>query len=80
MTDGDDVRLYSEQLACIRCGVSYPEITPRIFSFNSPHGACPACDGMVMRLRQVVRKRKTSRCWTNAPSAMARGSNRKACR
>ncbi|HJT21395.1 MAG TPA: ABC-ATPase UvrA, partial [Nitrospira sp.] len=38
--------LYSEKLACIRCGVSYPEITPRIFSFNSPHGACPACDGI----------------------------------
>lgn len=46
LTDGNDVRLYSEQLACIRCGVSYPEITPRIFSFNSPHGACPACDGI----------------------------------
>ncbi len=38
--------LYSEKLACIRCGVSYPEITPRVFSFNSPHGACPACDGI----------------------------------
>ncbi|HSB43757.1 MAG TPA: excinuclease ABC subunit UvrA [Nitrospira sp.] len=38
--------LYSEKLACIRCGVSYPEVTPRIFSFNSPHGACPACDGI----------------------------------
>ncbi len=38
--------LYSEKLACISCGVSYPEITPRVFSFNSPHGACPACDGI----------------------------------
>ena len=38
--------LYSEKLACIRCGVSYSEITPRVFSFNSPHGACPACDGI----------------------------------
>ncbi|MFM8539918.1 MAG: excinuclease ABC subunit UvrA [Nitrospira sp.] len=37
--------LYSEKLACIRCGISYPEITPRVFSFNSPHGACPICDG-----------------------------------
>jgi excinuclease ABC subunit A len=46
LTEGEPVRLYSEQLACIRCGVSYPEITPRIFSFNSPHGACPACDGI----------------------------------
>ena len=40
------VSLYSEKLACIKCGVSYPEITPRVFSFNSPHGACPACDGI----------------------------------
>ena len=44
--DGDRELLYSEKLACIRCGVSYPEITPRVFSFNSPHGACPACDGI----------------------------------
>ena len=42
----DRTQVYSEKLACIRCGVSYPEITPRIFSFNSPHGACPACDGI----------------------------------
>jgi excinuclease ABC subunit A len=46
LTDSGKVSLYSEKLACIRCGVSYPEITPRIFSFNSPHGACPACDGI----------------------------------
>jgi len=46
LTDNGNVSLYSEQLACIRCGVSYPEITPRVFSFNSPHGACPACDGI----------------------------------
>jgi excinuclease ABC subunit A len=46
LTEEGKTLLYSEQLACIRCGVSYPEITPRIFSFNSPHGACPACDGI----------------------------------
>ena len=46
LTDDNQISLYSEHLACIRCGVSYPEITPRIFSFNSPHGACPACDGI----------------------------------
>ncbi|NKB80385.1 MAG: excinuclease ABC subunit A [Nitrospirales bacterium] len=40
------VTLYSEKLACIQCGISYPEVEPRIFSFNSPHGACPACDGI----------------------------------
>ncbi|MGQ0812189.1 MAG: excinuclease ABC subunit UvrA [Nitrospiraceae bacterium] len=46
LTDDGKTRLYSEQLACTRCGVSYSEITPRVFSFNSPHGACPACDGI----------------------------------
>ncbi len=46
LVDNGKVSLYSEKLACIRCGVSYPEITPRVFSFNSPHGACPACDGI----------------------------------
>jgi excinuclease ABC subunit A len=46
LTDSGHISLYSEKLACIRCGVSYPELTPRVFSFNSPHGACPACDGI----------------------------------
>jgi excinuclease ABC subunit A len=46
LTDNGRVSLFSEKLACIRCGISYPEITPRVFSFNSPHGACPACDGI----------------------------------
>ncbi len=47
--DGN-AKLYSEKLACINCGVSYPEITPRIFSFNSPQGACPTCDGIGYRV------------------------------
>lgn len=38
--------LYSEHLACAYCGISLPEIEPRTFSFNSPHGACPACTGL----------------------------------
>ena len=37
---------YSERFACIDCGVSYPEISPRMFSFNSPHGACQDCNGL----------------------------------
>jgi len=37
---------FSERLACIDCGVSYPEVSPRIFSFNNPHGACPSCGGL----------------------------------
>lgn len=39
-------RLFSEQMACIACGISFAEIEPRIFSFNSPHGACTTCDGL----------------------------------
>src|SRR5205085_1464104 len=39
-------RLFSRKLACPECGVSMPEMTPRAFSFNSPHGACPACQGL----------------------------------
>jgi len=38
--------LYSEKLACIVDNISYPEIAPNTFSFNSPQGACPACDGL----------------------------------
>ena len=37
---------FSENAACKRCGVSYPELSPASFSFNSPHGACPHCDGL----------------------------------
>jgi excinuclease ABC subunit A len=42
---------FSERHACPVCGVSYPEIAPRFFSFNSPHGACPTCDGLGVRRR-----------------------------
>ncbi|MFQ5465373.1 MAG: excinuclease ABC subunit UvrA [Thermodesulfobacteriota bacterium] len=38
--------LFNERLACVPCSVSYPEITPTTFSFNSPHGACPECGGL----------------------------------
>jgi excinuclease ABC subunit A len=37
---------FSEKFACLYCGISMPEIQPRIFSFNNPHGACPACHGL----------------------------------
>ncbi len=39
-------QLFSEHFACVHCGISLPEIEPRTFSFNSPHGACPACTGL----------------------------------
>jgi len=42
--------LFSELYACINCGISLQEIEPRIFSFNSPYGACPACNGLGTKL------------------------------
>jgi excinuclease ABC subunit A len=41
--------LFSEQFACLSCGTSIPELEPRIFSFNSPHGACERCHGLGFR-------------------------------
>ena len=41
--------LFSEKLACRHCGTSLPEMSPRAFSFNSPYGACPGCDGLGVR-------------------------------
>src|SRR4026209_671084 len=43
--EGGD-QLFSRRLACVTCGISMPEMTPRAFSFNSPHGACPDCQGL----------------------------------
>ncbi|MBS3732210.1 MAG: excinuclease ABC subunit UvrA, partial [Desulfobacterales bacterium] len=43
--DGDPL-LFSEKAACMHCGIRYPELTPASFSFNSPQGACPKCDGL----------------------------------
>ncbi len=43
--DGKE-HLFSENFACAECGFSFEEISPRIFSFNSPYGACPACSGL----------------------------------
>jgi excinuclease ABC subunit A len=48
VTDRDNPkdRTYSEHFSCVKCGTSLPEIEPRTFSFNSPHGACPTCAGL----------------------------------
>ncbi|MCX7913157.1 MAG: excinuclease ABC subunit UvrA [Thermodesulfovibrionales bacterium] len=43
--EGKDI-LFSRTLACSKCGISYPDIEPRLFSFNSKYGACPCCDGL----------------------------------
>ncbi len=47
MDDGsDEEMLFSRDFACPECGFSLPELSPRMFSFNSPYGACPNCDGL----------------------------------
>ncbi|MDD4923361.1 MAG: excinuclease ABC subunit UvrA [Dehalococcoidales bacterium] len=47
--DGEEL-LFSEHFACVNCGISLGEIAPRTFSFNSPHGACPNCTGLGIKL------------------------------
>ena len=39
-------KTYSEDFACTDCGISFQELTPRMFSFNAPQGACPECNGI----------------------------------
>lgn len=45
IVDGE-LLMFSQNFACVACGISLPEIAPRLFSFNSPYGACPACSGI----------------------------------
>ncbi|HKL27369.1 MAG TPA: excinuclease ABC subunit UvrA [Desulfuromonadales bacterium] len=47
---GGESSLFSEQHACVDCGISFPEIAPRMFSFNNPYGACPDCSGLGTRM------------------------------
>ena len=44
--DADTDTLFSEAAVCLSCGIAYPDFTPAAFSFNSPQGACPHCDGL----------------------------------
>ena len=44
--DTENISLFSSNYSCSQCGYSIPELEPRIFSFNNPHGACPKCDGL----------------------------------
>jgi excinuclease ABC subunit A len=43
-------KIFSEHFACTECGINFEEISPRMFSFNSPHGACPECNGLGSKL------------------------------
>jgi excinuclease ABC subunit A len=44
--EGSGPMVFSQKFSCVHCGFSFPEITPRMFSFNSPQGACPTCSGL----------------------------------
>ncbi len=48
--DTGEEKVYSEHFACPDCGINFEEISPRMFSFNSPHGACPECNGLGSKL------------------------------
>jgi excinuclease ABC subunit A len=61
---------FSERHACPTCGVSYPELSPRFFSFNSPHGACPTCGGLGVQ-RRFDPARVIARPASPLPAALA---------
>ncbi len=66
--------VFSTKHACLRCGISYGEIAPRLFSFNSPAGACPTCDGLGIRpdvLEEVLEEEQ----WTDAVRLLSGSSS-----
>ena len=69
-------QLFSESNACVHCGISFQELEPRIFSFNSPYGACPECDGLGNCLEvdpELVVPDKTKSLSEGAVAAWKRG-------
>lgn len=48
--DGDYEKKYSEHFACVDCEINFEELTPRMFSFNAPQGACPECNGIGVKM------------------------------
>ena len=50
LEDKEEELLFSEKFACSYCNISYPELEPRLFSFNNPQGACPQCDGLGIKM------------------------------
>ena len=86
--DGEDM-LFSERFACAECGVSFEELAPRMFSFNSPYGACPSCDGLGVKMEidpeLVLDLRKSIRDggiipWANSHSRWLEGLLSGVCR
>lgn len=50
LEDKEEELLFSEKFACSYCNISYPELEPRLFSFNNPQGACSQCDGLGIKM------------------------------
>lgn len=50
LDEQEEEHIFSEKFSCPHCGINLPEITPRIFSFNSPYGACPNCGGLGFKM------------------------------
>jgi excinuclease ABC subunit A len=71
--------LYSERYACPVCDVSFDELAPRMFSFNSPYGACPTCDGLGTRMEldpELIVPDRTRSLKDGAIEAWRRGGRR----
>ena len=64
---------FSEKLACVYCGLSFEELAPRLFSFNSPYGACPDCTGLGMKIEIDPWK---ARSFRGAATSAAAGTRR----
>ena len=66
---------FSENYACIDCGVNIIEIEPRTFSFNSPYGACPSCNGLgtKMEIDPLLLVPDPSKFWVNAIAPAKKG-------
>ena len=71
----EETAVFSEKYACTACGISMPELEPRTFSFNSPYGACPACNGLGTRMEidPELLVPDASRPWVNAIAPAKRG-------
>ena len=74
--------LFSQNYACDDCGISIEELTPRMFSFNSPYGACPTCGGLGTRLRidpaLIIRTRRSPSSTAASPRAAGTASKMRA--
>jgi excinuclease ABC subunit A len=69
--------IFSQKFACVHCGISLAEISPALFSFNTPQGACPACAGLGVRLKQRRGSRRKERDTDAEPCGKCRGTRLK---